>query len=229
MKRLILIIGLFLGVKLPAQTISTSTVFWTTGGCSICGPTIGNYACQSGSGSGNWNAGTRTFLDPSPAGHTICAIQVVVNKVDCGLTNLCVSLNGALIQCIPTPLGTNCNCGACWPQTFQRQTCPFPNYVKGGINSLVLNPTGNLCVNSAVITVYSNPDCSGLCLFIPLPIEKDTTTIKLTLPATRPFIPKISNITDLYGNNYDTISPKDFKGILIIRYENGDFKKMLKI
>jgi hypothetical protein len=50
-------------ILFKAQTISTVTVTWSTGWCNICGPTTGNYACESGSGSGNWNNGVRTFSE----------------------------------------------------------------------------------------------------------------------------------------------------------------------
>ena len=166
----ILILAFGLSFISLSQTISTATVFWTTGWCNICGPVTGNYACAAGSGSPMWNNGVATFVDPSPVGHSICAVQVVVNKVDCGLTNLCVLLNGITVQCLPVGVGTDCGCGNCWPQTFTKSQCPFPSYVKNGVNTLDLNETGNLCVNNCVITVFSNPNCSGPCV-LPLSIE----------------------------------------------------------
>ena len=143
-------------------TIITNTVTWTTGWCNICGPTVGNYACAAGSGSPMWNAGIRTFTAPAIPGQVVTGVCVTVNKVDCGLTNLCVTLNGINIQCIPTPPGTNCNCGACWPQTFCNNfPCPtgIPGFVYGGLNQIQLINTGNLCVNNAVITLTYQTCC----------------------------------------------------------------------
>ena len=227
MKKLLLILTLFLSLNFISQTISTSTVFWTTGWCNICGPTTGNYACASGSGSGNWNAGVRTFLDPVPSGHIVCAISVEVNKVDCGLTSMCVLLNGINVQCQNVGVGTNCNCGACWPQTYARNLCPFTSYVYGGINTLDLNPVGNLCVNNAVITIFSNPNCVGPCI-IPLELLVEDPKPDVLNVKHKEFNPKIRNVTDMFGNDYGTEIPIEFKGVLIIKYEDNSYKKILK-
>jgi len=150
-----------------SQTTTTVTVFWTTGWCSICGPTVGNYACASGSGSGQWNAGIRTFFDPVPAaGNTVCNVDVTVNKVDCGLTNLCVLLNGNSLGCLPPTVGSNCSCGACWPLFYSKPECPFTGYVYGGINTIDLNNVGNLCVNNCVIDITYSTTCN--CLILPI-------------------------------------------------------------
>lgn len=222
-----LIITLLIIVNsLVAQTISTTTVTWSTGWCNICGPTTGNYACETGSGSGNWNNGVRTFMDPTPVGHSICAVYVQVNKVDCGLTSMCVLLNGVTIQCQPVGVGSNCSCGACWPQTYQMTQCPFPSYIKGGINTLDLNPVGNLCVSSAVITLFSNPTCTGSCVMI-LPLE-EAKEAAISTGSASDYKPKIDVVTDILGTNYGDSIPKDYKGVLFIRYKNGDFRKILR-
>lgn len=221
-QKIVLIIGLFLGVRLPAQTISTTTVNWTTGWCNICGPTTGNYACQSGSGSGNW--GPRTFIDPSPANHTICSIMVEVDKVDCGMTNMCVSINATNVQCLNVGAGTNCNCGACWPQFYQLTQCPFPGYIKNGTNTITLNPVGNVCVSQAIITIYSNPTCISPCIVnlaledIPKQVEEVIQEANLN--------PSIQLIFDSQGNSYGDKIPLDYRGIIFVRYKNGEFKKM---
>jgi len=140
----------------------TVTVFWTTGWCNICGPQTGNYSCNPPwSGSGQWNNGIRTFADPVPAGNVITDVSIIVNKVNCGYTNLCVNLNGTLIQCLP-PAGGNCGCGTCWPQTYVNTfACPngIPNWNYGGINQVQLVNTGTICVNNAVITLTYEPCC----------------------------------------------------------------------
>src|SRR6266513_2905615 len=80
---------LFIFSSAKAQVIITNTVTWTSGWCNICGLTNGNYACAQGSGSPNWNAGIRTFVAPALPGQVVTGVCVTVNKVDCGLSNLC--------------------------------------------------------------------------------------------------------------------------------------------
>src|ERR1035437_4554583 len=162
LKKLLTSLFVILSIYSYSQAVVTTTVTWTTGWCNICGPMTGNYACAQGSGSPMWGAGIRTFVDPVPAGNVVTGVCVTVNKVDCGLTNLCVTMNAVPIQCIPTPPGTNCSCGACWPQTFCNSfPCPtgIPNYVYGGVNQIQLINTGNLCVNNAVITLTYQMCC----------------------------------------------------------------------
>jgi gliding motility-associated-like protein len=145
-----------------SQAVVQTTVNWTTGWCNICGPTTGNYACAQGSGSGNWNNGIRTFSVSIPAGNIVTGVCVQVNKVDCGLTNLCVNINNQQIQCMNVAPGTNCGCGTCWPQTFcNSYSCPngLPNFNYNGTNTLQLINTGNLCVNNAVITLTYQVCC----------------------------------------------------------------------
>lgn len=165
---LLIALNAFWSFQASSQATVTVTVFWTTGWCNICGPTTGNYACAIGSGSGNWNAGIRTFADPVPAGETVCQVDVTVNKVDCGLTNLCVLLNGNSLGCLPPTVGSNCSCGACWPLFYSKAECPFGSYVYGGINTIDLNNVGNLCVNNCVIDITYSSSCNCL---IPLPID----------------------------------------------------------
>lgn len=221
MKKLILIVGLLLGVKLPAQTISTTTVNWTTGWCNICGPTTGNYACWSGSGSGNW--GPRTFVDPSPATHSVCSIQIEVDKVDCGMTNMCVLINATTVQCLPVGFGTNCNCGACWPQFYQLTQCPFPGYIKNGTNTITLNPVGNVCVSRAIITVFSNPTCTNPCIAV-LPIVEEENKIETRIEEID--VLKIKRVIDIMGNDYGNNIPPNYSGILFIQYKNGEYRKV---
>ena len=154
--KFILALTFLLALNLKSQVVITNTVTWTTGWCNICGPQTGNYACAQGSGSGNWNNGIRTFATAIPPGNVVTGVCVTVNKVDCGLTNLCVNINGVLIGCQNVPPGTNCQCGTCWPMTFcQTFPCPtgLPNFVLNGNNQIQLVNTGNLCVNNAVITL----------------------------------------------------------------------------
>ncbi|CAG0998062.1 immune inhibitor A [Flavobacteriales bacterium] len=153
---------LFILPSLAYSQCSTVTVTWSTGWCSICNGNTGNYSCDPPwSGSGMWNNGIRTFADPVPPGNIVTSVSIVVEKVNCGYTNLCVTLNGAPVQCL-APVGGNCGCGTCWPQTFTNTwPCPTgaPNYVYGGINQIQLINTGTICVSSAIITICYQPCC----------------------------------------------------------------------
>lgn len=63
-------------------------------------------------------------------------------------------------------------------------------------------------------------------LILPLPIESQPQII-----STEPnniSSPLIKNITDLLGTDYGKNIPLDFKGVLIIKYEDGSFQKILK-
>jgi len=162
---LLFCMSLFAG-KMLSQNIITNTVTYTSGWCNICGPQTGNYACNPPwSGSGTWNNGIRTFNTNIPPGNIVSGVCVVVNKVNCGYTNLCVVINGQTIQCLP-PAGGNCQCGTCWPQTFCAQF-PCPNgltpFNNTGTNTLQLVlPGGNqgpICVNNAIITLTYQTCC----------------------------------------------------------------------
>lgn len=146
---------LFILPSLAYSQCSTVTVTWSTGWCSICNGNTGNYSCDPPwSGSGMWNNGIRTFADPVPPGNIVTSVSIVVEKVNCGYTNLCVTLNGAPVQCL-APVGGNCGCGTCWPQTFTNTwPCPTgaPNYVYGGINQIQLINTGTICVSSCQVS-----------------------------------------------------------------------------
>lgn len=139
-------------------TYTSPNLTWTTGWCNICGPTTGNYACNPPwSGSGTWNNGMRTFVTAIPAGQVVTNVCVQVNKVNCGYTNLCVNINGVLINCAPpTPAG-NCGCGTCWPETYCATfPCPtgLPGFINNGTNTVQLVQSGgDICVNYAVVTL----------------------------------------------------------------------------
>lgn len=166
-KKLLLTLALVFTLSvIQSQTIITNTVTWTSGWCNICGPQTGNYACNPPwSGSGTWNNGIRTFTTNIPAGNIVSGICVTVNKVNCGYTNLCVVINGVTVGCQPpTPPG-NCNCGACFPETFcANYPCPtgLPGFVNNGTNTLQLVLPGNqgpICVNNAIITLTYQTCC----------------------------------------------------------------------
>jgi gliding motility-associated-like protein len=157
---------LFTNVAKSQVSVFTTTLTWTTGWCNICGPQTGNYACNPPwSGSGTWNNGIRTFVTAIPPGQVVTAVCVTINKVNCGYTNLCVSINGVTIGCQPpTPPG-NCSCGACFPETFcANYPCPtgLAGFVNNGTNTLQLGLPGNqgpICVNNAIVTLSYQACC----------------------------------------------------------------------
>lgn len=60
-----------------------------------------------------------------------------------------------------------------------------------------------------------------------LPIQQEENKNTSNLISTYDFIPEISVITDLYGTKYNEV-PNDFKGVLIIKYKDGSYKKICK-
>lgn len=149
-----------LALKVHAQTVVNTSVFWTTGWCTICNNiNSGQYACASGSGSPMWNNGQRTFTDPVPAGNQVTQVCATVNYVCCGLTSMTVRLNGVTIGTFPVPTGCNCNCGNCYTGTVCI-TNP-PGYVYGGANTIqVVNNGGNTCVNSVQVAITYQQVCN---------------------------------------------------------------------
>lgn len=138
-----------------SQSAST-TVYWSSGWCTICGGA--SYACNPPwSGSGGWANGIRNFSDPIPWGNTMTSVCVTVYKADCGYWQLCPKINNQLVQCLG-PIG-DCWCGNCWPQSY----CYYgalPGYNYGGTNSLKLDLFGDaICVSRAVITFTYAPSC----------------------------------------------------------------------
>ena len=142
-----------------SQSAST-TVYWSSGWCTICGGS--SYSCNPPwSGSGNWNNGIRCFSDPIPPGNVITSTCVTVYKADCGYGTLCTSINGTTIQCLG-PIG-DCWCGNCWPQTYCLSGA-IPGYSYGGTNCLQIAVSGGdsyeaVCVSSATITFTYAPVC----------------------------------------------------------------------
>jgi len=138
-----------------SQTAST-TVYWSSGWCTICGGS--SYSCNPPwSGSGGWSNGIRNFTDPIPPGNVITNTCVTVYKADCGYWQLCATINGNTIGCAG-PIG-DCWCGNCWPQSYCLGGA-LPGYNYGGNNSLRLVLSGDaICVSSAVITFTYAPLC----------------------------------------------------------------------
>ncbi len=147
-----ILVGMFLGFILlwsnvaNSQTVSTS-VYWSSGWCTLCGM---SYSCiPPYSGSGNWNSGMRNFVDPIPPGNVITQTCVTIYQANCGYSSMCTSINGVSIGCGFPP--GNCSCGTCWPMTL----CvggALPGYNYGGTNTLQLLPNGLTCVAYATIT-----------------------------------------------------------------------------
>ncbi|MCH8330523.1 MAG: SprB repeat-containing protein, partial [Bacteroidetes bacterium] len=148
------IVMLFLLVAFTAQQTQAQSaqviVSWSTGHCNICGGPNGNYACAQGSGSPQWNAGVRSFVDPIPFGNVIVSVSVRVDKVNCGISSLGAKINAEAVQTVGINTG-NCACGACFPTTLSR-IHNYPTYNYGGANTVDLDNIGNLCVKQAVIT-----------------------------------------------------------------------------
>ena len=164
--RSFLIFILFFILFLPrlsfSQTACTN-VFWSSGHCTICSGS--QYSCNPPySGSGNWNNGIRNFADPIPGGNNMTSVTVTVYKVNCGYGNLCVYINGVLLQCKPpSPGGYNCWCGSCWPEAYTFSGA-LPGYNYGGTNSVQLTISGGsneqaVCVSSANICFNYAPSC----------------------------------------------------------------------
>ncbi len=153
------VFAFLLSHKGNAQSVST-TVYWSTGWCTICGGA--SYACNPPwSGSGDWNNGIKCFTDPIPPGNVITSTCVTVYKADCGYGTLCTSIDGTTIQCLP-PIG-DCWCGNCWPQTYCLSG-PISGYSYGGSNCLQITVSGGdsyqaVCVSSATITFTYAPVC----------------------------------------------------------------------
>jgi len=161
------------------QTTVNSTVFWTTGWCTICNSINGGqYACESGSGSPQWNSGQRNFLDPVPAGNNVTQVCATVNYVCCGLTGMTIRLNGVIIGTFNVPGGCNCNCGNCYSNTVCF-TPPAGVYNHGGQNTVqVQNIGGNSCVNSVQLTMTYAPACN-------VPISNNTILANQTICSTQ--------------------------------------------
>lgn len=148
-------------VRVSGQTTVNSSVFWTTGWCTICN-TIngGQYACASGSGSPQWNNGQRNFTDPVPTGNNVTQFCATVNYVCCGLTSITVRLNGTTVGTFAVPGGCNCNCGNCYSGTICF-TPPAGVYNYGGQNTVqVVNNGGNICVNSVQMAITYQQACN---------------------------------------------------------------------
>jgi len=156
----VFLLFVFLVPKVGSSQNACTTVYWTSGWCTICGGS--SYSCNPPwSGSGNWNNGIRNFTDPIPGGNTMTNVCVTVNKADCGYGSLCVSINGFTLQCKP-PIG-DCWCGNCWPQTFCFSGV-VPGYNYGGTNSVQITISGGggyqaVCVSSANICFTYAPSC----------------------------------------------------------------------
>ncbi len=147
--------------NLKAQAVVNTSVFWTTGWCTICNNiNSGQYACAQGSGSPMWNNGQRTFTDPVPAGNQVTQVCATVNYVCCGLTSMTVVLNGVTVGTFNVPTGCNCSCGNCYTGTVCITNPPVYNY--GGNNTIqVVNNGGNTCVNSVQLAITYQQACNN--------------------------------------------------------------------
>ncbi|MDO9185785.1 MAG: PKD-like domain-containing protein [Bacteroidia bacterium] len=138
-----------------SQTVST-TVYWSSGWCTLCGT---QYSCiPPYSGSGNWNNGIRNFSDPIPAGNVITQTCVTIYQANCGYSSMCATINNQNIGCGYPP--GDCWCGNCWPMTLCVNGA-LPGYSYGGTNTLRLNPNGLTCVAYATITFTYAPVCTS--------------------------------------------------------------------
>ncbi|MES2285611.1 MAG: PKD-like domain-containing protein [Bacteroidota bacterium] len=157
MKRILLCMffGLiFLSPNIVNSQSTSTTVYWSSGWCTLCGT---QYSCiPPYSGSGNWNNGMRNFGDPIPAGNVITQTCVTVYQANCGYSSMCTYINGVNIGCGYPP--GDCWCGNCWPMTMCLNGA-LPGYNYGGTNTLQLGPNGLTCVAYATITFTYAPTC----------------------------------------------------------------------
>jgi len=118
---------------------------WYDGHCTVCG---GTYACAdvNGTTTGVWTY-VVTFDDPLPEGALLWEIDVVTYGINCnGGGAFAFVLNGNPLASGTDPNPNNCSCNTCDPPTtYEGAYHPngMPGYVYGGINELVVEPTGN--------------------------------------------------------------------------------------
>src|ERR1019366_8890294 len=125
----VLFASLFLLPRTATSQTASTTVYWSSGWCTLCGM---SYSCiPPWSGSGNWNNGIRNFTDPVPAGCTITNTCVTIGQANCGYSSMCASINGVSIGCGYPP--GDCWCGNCWPMTVCLAGA-IPGYNYGGTN-----------------------------------------------------------------------------------------------
>lgn len=150
---------------------STTTVRWSGGNaikggggyCYMCGA---DYACnkvypESISSYGQWENGTKTFVDPHPPGSLVTGVTVKVNgctwdKAD----QLRVALNGTTIGTASPGRACGCNNSTCGMATTTLTNVDgLPGYVYGGTNTLSLTSAGPnfhmLCVTHADIELIT--------------------------------------------------------------------------
>src|SRR5881409_1514001 len=96
MRRLVAWLALALCLVAPSAAragVYTTTVNWGGGFCLVCG---GDYACSNGTG--NWNGGNATFVDPSGGiNGLIVSVSVTVHMINCQGGVNTATLDGAFV------------------------------------------------------------------------------------------------------------------------------------
>ncbi len=147
-----------------SQTVTTDTLNWSGGWCTMCIGSAGNYSCTPPySGSQNWNNGERTFIDPLPVGDTVTQVSVRVyynTGVGIKKDSIQVELNGVNVgTAIPLASDTLNTCGACHTFAVSKiSSVTFPGYLYGGTNTVKIIPYDSMiCVSQAIITLNGPP------------------------------------------------------------------------
>ncbi len=164
-----LFLTFFFHAYLSLGQTTTVNLDWDGGNNAGCVPASMDYACGNNTGllQGNWNDGTRAFIDPIPAGKIITNISVTGFLVDgfgSGGLSVRAELNGGTIDLAKSPISQNC------ATIIANGTFPTLNFsgavVAGGYNYGLSNSirfnvtttTGNIvCLDKAeVILTYAD-------------------------------------------------------------------------
>ncbi|MBC7696056.1 MAG: gliding motility-associated C-terminal domain-containing protein [Burkholderiales bacterium] len=157
------IFNFLLNNKIQAQT-ATTTIFYSgfqgCGGCTVCGA---DYYCFNTLSSYCGNTapcGTKSFVDPVPAGNIVTSVNVGYFSADCSGGTLTADING---QSVPTVnegnTGCLCSNAPCAQSATSSNTfpCGLPGYNNGGVNNLQLCTGANVCINRLVLTLTYAP------------------------------------------------------------------------
>ncbi len=155
----------FFHAYLSLGQTTTVNLDWDGGNNAGCVPASMDYACGNNTGllQGNWNDGTRTFIDPIPAGKIITNISItgfLVDGFDTGGLSVTAELNSSTIDVAKIPMYQDC------PTMTANGTFPTLNfsgavvagsYNYGLSNSIrfnVTSTTGNtVCLDKAVVVL----------------------------------------------------------------------------
>ncbi|MBS1637133.1 MAG: gliding motility-associated C-terminal domain-containing protein [Bacteroidetes bacterium] len=161
---IIILVALTLSKQTIAQSVATTTItfsgFQGCGGCTVCGA---DYYCFNTLSSYCGNTapcGTKTFIDPVPAGNIVTSVLVGYYSADCSGGSLSATINGNAVPtvnegntgcaCSNNPCGISASSSSNFP-------CGLPGYNNGGSNSLQLCTGANVCINKLTLTLTYAP------------------------------------------------------------------------